>query len=402
MIAALPPPQIDQNGVMPEAFPPSRDLESIIKLSDPVRRNLFITQRYHDLSRGLRDTIDPGNANWSTFATWASKTAGETIRDEEVPKALRVLLNDAQKVLNGLSVVNEVLSFFDDEADLGVDHLLDPITGTLSDVSNDIAVGNLKVFAELAPIFDSFITEFRPLKSRDDAKLAAWRARLTAGPVEEGGQDLLRDAFAEYYEAKFETDGALKCQRLLAANCNIGLHEQTRLQPQIVAALDAPVRDLIEAQLVAAAKKLIPGTKHDDLAVKLTQPLQPMLDDIEVLFRRLTTRFLMNLTLPLGQRLSLGQDVVPEHGESLFPPPLQRISGPPGFLSLLQRYDRVSLDGSQAVGSAAVDWASIDDRMNFIINLFRSRQLDEELFTEPFTDAQRITLNEGLVPAGQL
>ena len=388
---------------MPEAFPPSQDLETIITMADPVRRNLFITQRYHDLSRGLRDTIDPGNANWSTFATWASKTAGETIRDEEVPQALRTLLADAQAVLKGLSLVNEVICFFvHADVDVGVDHLLDPITGTLSDVSKDIAVGNLKVFRELAPIFDSFVTEFRDHTTRDDAKLAKWCARLAPGPVEEGGQDLLRDAFTEYYAAKFDADVDSKCQRLLAANCNIGLHEQTRLQPQIVAALDAPVRDLVEKQLVDAAKKVIPGTKHDDLAIKLVAPLQPMLDDIEVLFRRLTTRYLMNLTLPLGQRLSLGEDVAPEHGDSLFPPPLRRISGPPRFLSLLQRYDRVSLDGSKAVGSAAVDWASITDRMNFIINLFRSRQQDAELFTEPFTDEQRITLNEGLVPAGQL
>src|SRR4051812_26932878 len=97
---------------MPDAFPPSQDLETIIALPDPVRRNLFITQRYHDLSRGLRDTIDPGNANWSTFATWASKTAGETIRDEEVPQALRTLLSDAQTVLKGLSLVNDVICFF--------------------------------------------------------------------------------------------------------------------------------------------------------------------------------------------------------------------------------------------------------------------------------------------------
>jgi hypothetical protein len=384
------------------AFRPSSDLESIITLADPVRRNLFITQRYHDLSHGLRDTIDPGNANWSTFATWASKTAGETIRDEEVPKSLRTLLAEAEKLLAGLAAVNEVLSFFHDDLDVGVDHLLDPIQNTLADVSNDIAVGNLKVFRELAPIFDSFIVEFKPLKARDDEKLRHWVARLTPGPVTDGGQDLLRDAFTDYYEAKFELDHALRAQRLLSANCQIGLHEQTRLQPEIEAALTAPVRDLIANEILAIVKKLIPGTKHDHLAEKLTAPLEPVLDQIEIVFRRLTTRYLMNLTLPLGERISLAEDVAPERGTSLFPPTLERISGPPHFLSLLERYDRASLDGDSSTGSGAVDWASIPDRMNFIINLFRSRQQDEVLFTEPFTSHQRESLSEGLVPSGQL
>jgi hypothetical protein len=384
------------------AFKPSPDLETIIALKDPVRRNLFITQRYHDLSHGLRETIDPGNANWSTFATWASKTAGETIRDEEVPKELRTLLQDAQKLLDGLSFVNRAISFFDRDADLGVDHLLDPIQSTLADVSNDIAVGNLKVFRELAPIFDSFIVEFKPLKKRDDDRLKQWCAQLLPGPVTEGGQELLHSAFTDYYEAKFETDHDLRAQRLLSANCQIGLHEQTRLQPEIEGALTAPVRDLVQEQILAVARKLVPGTKHDDLAEKLTAPLQPVLDEIEVVFRRLTTRYLMNLTLPLGERISLAEDVAPEHGTGLFPPPLQRISGPPHFVTLLERYDRCSIDGSQAVGSGAVDWASIPDRMNFIINLFRSRQQDEVLFTEPFTSDQRESLNDGLVPSGQL
>ena len=51
-------------------------------MGDASVRNLLITQRYHDLSRCLRETIGGDDANWSTFATWASKTAGDSIRGD--------------------------------------------------------------------------------------------------------------------------------------------------------------------------------------------------------------------------------------------------------------------------------------------------------------------------------
>ena len=51
------------------------DVARIGRTADPTLRNLLITQCYHDLSHELAEAIDRGSANWSTFATWASKTA---------------------------------------------------------------------------------------------------------------------------------------------------------------------------------------------------------------------------------------------------------------------------------------------------------------------------------------
>src|SRR5438552_1558097 len=51
--------------------------------NDAVRRNLLITQCYHDLSAELARVLGGGNANWCTFATWASRTAGGFIREDE-------------------------------------------------------------------------------------------------------------------------------------------------------------------------------------------------------------------------------------------------------------------------------------------------------------------------------
>src|SRR6185503_14607571 len=51
-------------------------------ISDSVLRNLRITQCYHELSLAVAERVAPG-ANWCTFATWASRQAGQTIRRED-------------------------------------------------------------------------------------------------------------------------------------------------------------------------------------------------------------------------------------------------------------------------------------------------------------------------------
>lgn len=53
-------------------------------------------------------------------------------------------------------------------------------------------------------------------------------------------------------------------------------------------------------------------------------------------------------------------------------------------------------------GSGAVNWTTLDDRMRYIIALFRSRQQDEDLRWPPFTAEQRVAMMRGEVPVGPL
>ena len=66
---------------------------------------------------------------------------------------------------------------------------------------------------------------------------------------------------------------------------------------------------------------------------------------------------------------------------------------------LVERFDR---SGPDMRGSRARDWGDLDDRMNFIVNLFRSRQKNLELFDQPFLFEQRLEIDEGRVPGGTL
>ena len=65
----------------------------------------------------------------------------------------------------------------------------------------------------------------------------------------------------------------------------------------------------------------------------------------------------------------------------------------------MAQWDRT---GGTGTPSGAHDWAVLEERMNFIVNLFRSRQRDASLFSPPFSDAQLAVLAQGQLPPGPL
>ena len=65
-----------------KTVPTTADVETIAAGTEPVLRNLRITQSYHELAQATAALTGSG-ANWCAFATWASRQAGLTIRGEE-------------------------------------------------------------------------------------------------------------------------------------------------------------------------------------------------------------------------------------------------------------------------------------------------------------------------------
>ena len=63
-------------------------------MADPVIRNLRITQAYHELSAATAARVGPV-ATWCTYATWASKQAGRTIRKEDLRSGLEAALRSS-------------------------------------------------------------------------------------------------------------------------------------------------------------------------------------------------------------------------------------------------------------------------------------------------------------------
>src|SRR5262245_9569303 len=63
---------------------------SIVALeSQPVLRNLLISQGYHELSNGFARMLGPENVTWFSFAAWSSKVVGQFIQNQELPELLR-------------------------------------------------------------------------------------------------------------------------------------------------------------------------------------------------------------------------------------------------------------------------------------------------------------------------
>jgi len=144
-----------------------------------------------------------------------------------------------------------------------------------------------------------------------------------------------------------------------------------------------------------------PPTLFGKIVDAIEAPFVALTNEVEKLWQRIATRYLMRLALPYGEELPLGRNIPKAAAaRSYLPIQLQNITLPEPLVELLVKYDRAR--GNTDDGSASVDWAVLDDRMNFIVNLFRSSQQSLDLFTQPFTDAQRAAFAAGKMPTGKL
>ena len=109
--------------------------------------------------------------------------------------------------------------------------------------------------------------------------------------------------------------------------------------------------------------------------------LDSVVDKAAGVFRGIATEHMMKLAVP-GGALKLGNDLPPPKGmeSTLFPPHLRTIQNPE-LKALLNKLDH-SPDSLK--GTGAKDWSRLDQRMDYIIDLFRTRQSDPHLFDQPF------------------
>jgi hypothetical protein len=371
------------------------ELEQVAALRDPVLRNYMITQRYHDLSIELARAIAGPNANWCTFASWASKTAGESIRDQEVPPVVLEILRAEQRLHDLLDGVREALG---DRVLVSAPDVFDVARDTLARVRTQVADGNRKVFAELAPLFARFLACFTPTPTApaagavggaqlDEAAFARFHAELRPGSTESGGQELLRQGFDAYREATRERDPRQRAQWMLLANGLVGLHEQMRLQSNIAAALNAPVDVVASEGLIAQLAGVLPAQLRSELQALLAPASALALRIARAVWQRIATAAAMHISLPYGAQIPLGEDVCVSLGQE-FPPDLRALS----LVELRALVARYGAEHAEPGGLGALDWASLDDRMRFILDLFRATQQETDLLSQPFSRGHRLEL----------
>jgi hypothetical protein len=380
-------------------------VDRIVALADPVIRNLQVTQAYCELSRAIT-AITGTVTNWCTYATWASKQAGVTIRQEDLARTLEGHLERSPEVWEAIDRVAMSLAQLDRQRDAvalrpSIRQLLDPRV-IFERTSAAVSWGNTKVFAEIGREFARFVATFEDEAVFDAERIARFCDGLRPGEPPDG-QDYLKRALTHVYQTRFESQPKAKAELILLATLEIGVHEQTRLQPEIAAALEAAIFDpdelrsyLLDAllphpglflRLRLLINRLVPWqSPMDRTAAQLAERLR-------VIARRATTECLMTLSLPPDLVLRLGRDLPVE-----FPETLRQLSHPE-LQALLPRIDP-TLDSVQQSG--AEDWADFNDRMHFIADLFRAYAEYPQLFDPAFMPDQVLEIKAGRKPTGRL
>lgn len=358
-------------------------VRAVIENPDPVARNLQITQSYHELSLALDGLLGGNDAAWPAFATYASKQAGVFIRNDEVPAPLRKFLGLDGGIsawsLQGLLRRKPFLAY---------------IRATVDDVAAHIGTGNHRVYAKLAPIYADFLALAR--KHPDPAR-APIGELIDALEDEPATGHALRRAFAQKWRVLSEHDLDLKAERILFANLLVGWHEQIRLQESIDGALSAPINRALDDPDRRWTSLPVPAPLRRLGAWLFRHVFALPIRHFENKWKKVATECLMTLALPSG-RLQLGDDLPPLPDGSAYPEVLAELTWPE-VKDLVADFDPVP---KSLRGSGAGDWTQLDDRMAYIVELFRSRQRQRQLLAPPFSPQQAAEIRTGQVPDGPL
>ena len=375
------------------------DVRRIVAIANPVIRNLEITYCYSRLAAVFASRGDSG-ANWCTYATWASRQAGRTIRGEDLLDHLGNRLERRRWLLHPIATLWRRLlrrGFLQPGSRIGrlTAELHTPFDA-FERASAAVARGNLKVFEEIGLEFARYLEECPPDLPPDSPEVGRFLDGLRPGDPPEG-QRYLREAFGHYERLRFEHDPRARAQLALLANLEVGLHEQTRLQPQILEAMDAAQateqdlgRRVLDAVFPSAVRAWPILRAPAALAAGLVAAgFQRTSSKVS---RESITDSLMVLTLP-GRVLALGRNLADAYPEVLDEPVAADLA------ELLAQFEPVPPAPDDC---GARDWADLHQRMHYIVHLFRAFHLSEQLTRRPFTAEQIASFGRGVVPDGEL
>jgi len=375
----------------PAAIAPTVDeVRRIAAIANPVIRNLEITDCYARLAAAFAARSGDG-ANWCTYATWASRQAGRTIRGEDLLQDLDVKLGAGRWLLHPIRTLWRRLlrrGLFQRETRIGrLTAALHTPFDAFETASAAVARGNLRVFEEIGLEFARYLHA---------ASSHGFLERLRPGDPP-AGQRYLRQAFTRYERARVERDPKLRMELAVLANLEIGLHEQTRLQPEIGEALDAAYatqedlgKRVLEALVPAAAQwwsilRKPAGVLFGVVAATVQRSASRVA-------REVITESFMILALP-GRSLALGTHLPDEYPEALAEPV------DADLIALLARFEPVPPSPDDC---GARDWSELEQRMHYIAHMFRAFHLNQQLSRPPFSPEQLTSLERGVLPDGEL
>jgi hypothetical protein len=386
--------------------------------------------RYINESESVWSCIDEqrelavSNANWFNFATWATVTVNRDL-------ALRRTPSGVDHLLPG-----------------GLRKTLTPIMFSLraSDgqrVSRALSWGQRLVFVSTTLIFLSRIhpeTIGLPQTdaSRDRIRDLAFDQVLRLGRW--GDLDYLDrerhltvvwQAFGHYEQAaKYSAQirqlrgdeprsallprlYALRARSILFANLTISAVEQDILHQAVGQTINQVPERFASALTDSAARwgERLAGVPRQVTALEAPFQMEQVTKSVTEAWARFMTNQILVVILPC-EKLRLGKDIPPRSAIApFFPPDLNDLNSLPmvpaarsstedarfneNLCNLVASFDRSLGDGR---GSAARDWRRYDDRLNWIVNMMRSRQQDQSLWWSPYSVEDQDRILRGLLP----
>jgi hypothetical protein len=327
-----------------------REITDAVETPGHSLSNQKITLVHYRLSQVLQAItgIEAG-ANFHTWAVWGSRKAGVTIRQEDLGEAIHnaTIVSGIVGLFVGLAVSWISISLWLTNLHWGIiplSALFGMFCGAL--VGRQIAIysrreaarliltGNRIVLEDIGKQTARFVALFHDKNEEDDNSLKAFLAGLRPGETASGGQGLLRQAFTQYYIARYATDLKQKHEATYFANCLAVYHEHIRLEPYI--------------------KKSMP-----------------------FIIRKCATKRLMQFDV--GRVCLQVSEAVPALDGVPFPDTLFDLSN-----RELSDFLNGENEWSDCLASGpARDWTNINERMRYIFRLFRAMHLEQSVFDKP-------------------
>jgi hypothetical protein len=411
----------------PETFVTRDWVDTVFHTIDTPLRTHRITLSYSKFATYLDDhlfgagsvrkrtsadkAIKTANANWFNFATWGTYTLGPNIRNDGAPQRLESLPNSIRR-----RVAPGIIQSRSADGEL---------------VGRALAWGQELIFLSASDALLRFKRGASSTKKFESTeadrarvlKLLNWSGQRW---IDNGHLDLVDRAFecyrlvrrrvAHMSAGKADADAIQAdpyvARMLLLATCLLTAAEQDVVNKALAVVIDSVPERAIRAidSRVSKLEHLRRGVPQQVAAFDLLDRLKQAEGVMSDVWARLMTKYLLVIVLPT-EMLRLGRDVPLRNPTSqMYPQPLMDLRVPGlsryepsadkggvedklhDLLDFMSTFDR----SQGGVGSAAHDWRRFDDRMNWAVNLFRSRQQDRSLYWSPYSveDTRRIVAGE--------
>jgi hypothetical protein len=356
-------------------------IEEICNLDDDVYRNKWITYAYAKISERLRKRTGENNATWFTFARWSSYTVGENLRLDKPSAAFDEFLSRNPPL--GIWPLRSSLTRL--QLDLR----------KLSDAAmpRTLAIGNRLVFHEIAWATSCFLDWYDALGVPTIDQWKQYRETMYVEAESDLFQpcdpNMFRNGLEAYFLASLESDEQEKARLVLRGNVQLAAYEQWRLEPIVEIALDPLARNLVEF------RDANPHTPEEPKAILrhrgtpwAFRQRNPLLEWVSERYGDFITQRVMAWEGQYGGKM---QNLFLGAGVPAVPEGLPSSTASDGARSandlVMATFDR---SHGNPRDTRAKNWSRYSERMNFIVNLFASRQHDPSLFTPPTPADERL------------